>query len=233
MRPDLSSAVVAALLIFAPQLSNAQETEPNTNDQAPRTLFGGQGKMTHGGWAAPTASYTQMLKQDAMLVGLRGGWLVNHRLTIGLAGQGMVTSLGNEAYDSAILETGSLPRRSGRFNMGYGGLLIEPVIAYKSPIHISFPIVIGAGGCAYTTEFPWNDEHHDGTDDHYDFNYRDDAAAFFVIEPGVELEMNLIPFLRIGVGASYRYTTDIDLPGTAKDALHGITTGVSIKVGKF
>ena len=81
MRPDLSSAVVAALLIFAPQLSNAQETEPNTNDQAPRTLFGGQGKMTHGGWAAPTASYTQMLKQDAMLVGLRGGWLVNHRLT--------------------------------------------------------------------------------------------------------------------------------------------------------
>jgi len=233
MKLDLSYALAAALLICAPQLSNAQETERNTNEQAPRTLIGGQGKMTHGGWAAPTASYTRMLKQDAMLVGLRGGWLVNHRLTIGVAGHGMVTSLGNKAYDNAIIESGSLPGRSSRFNMGYGGLLIEPIIAYKSPIHISLPIIIGAGGCAYTTGYPWNEEHHDGTGDHHDFNYRDDAAAFFVIEPGLELEMNLIPYLRIGVGASYRYTTDIDLPGTAKDALHGLTTGVSIKVGKF
>ena len=91
------------------------------------------------------------------------------------------------------------------------------------------PIIIGAGGCAYTTTTPGHDEWYEW--DEQDF--RNDSEAFFVLEPGVELEMNIIPLLRFGIGASYRYTTDVDLPATTKDALQGITAGFSIKVGKF
>jgi hypothetical protein len=47
------------------------------------------------------------------------------------------------------------------------------------------------------------------------------------------LELNLIPLVRLGVGASYRYTSDITLPGTPSDALRGINAGITIKVGKF
>ncbi len=49
----------------------------------------------------------------------------------------------------------------------------------------------------------------------------------------IELELNVIRLVRLGIGASYRYTSDLDLPETPKDALHGINAGVSIKVGCF
>ena len=54
-----------------------------------------------------------------------------------------------------------------------------------------------------------------------------------VREPGIELELNVIRLVRLGIGASYRYTSDLDMPATPKDALHGINAGVSIKVGCF
>ena len=38
-----------------------------------------------------------------------------------------------------------------------------------------------------------------------------------------ELELNVIPLVRVGVGASYRHTSDIDLPGTPEDAMRGST----------
>ncbi|MFZ1331944.1 MAG: hypothetical protein WAR83_07145 [Flavobacteriales bacterium] len=231
MRTSTYFGIATALLLSLSKDINAQENNTNEHAQEPRTLFGGNGKIKHGGWGAPTASYTQVMKQDAMLVGLRGGWLINHRLTIGVAGQGMVTPLTNKAYEELLIAEDGAGLSTSRFNMGYGGLLIEPVISYKSPIHISLPIIIGAGGCGYTTSTrsPGHDEWFEW--DEYD--YRNDSEAFFVLEPGIDLEMNVIPLLRFGIGASYRYTTEVDLPATAKDALHGITAGFSIKVGKF
>jgi hypothetical protein len=35
------------------------------------------------------------------------------------------------------------------------------------------------------------------------------------------------------VGASYRYTSDLDLPGTGKGALRGLNAGFTVKVGRF
>ena len=65
------------------------------------------------------------------------------------------------------------------------------------------------------------------------YSYGDDYQAFFVVEPGIELEVNVIKLVRFGVGASYRYTTDLDLPGTGKGALRGLNAGFTVKVGRF
>jgi hypothetical protein len=196
-------------------------------DDAPmRTLLGGEDKISHGGWGAPTTHYTRIMDQDALLVGGRGGWLINHRVTIGLAAHGLTTPVYNEAYDSYLFNGGISPQRKSILNMGYGGLLIEPIIAYKSPVHISLPIIIGAGGVGYQyySNLPHEPNH---------LTYDDHAQAFFVVEPGIELEMNIIPLVRLGLGASYRYTSDINIPETPEDALHGLNAGVSIKIGKF
>jgi hypothetical protein len=105
-------------------------------------------------------------------------------------------------------------------------LFVEPILAHRSAVHVTLPVIIGAGGCGYQV--------YGGLPRDFDpYNYSDDAQAFFVIEPGVELELNLIPLVRLGVGASYRYTSDITLPGTPSDALRGINAGITIKVGKF
>jgi len=110
--------------------------------------------------------------------------------------------------------------------MGYGGLLIEPIIAYRSPVHISLPILIGAGGCGYQT-FTGMPQ------DFNPYSYHDDFQAFFVLEPGIDLEINLVKLVKLGLGASYRSTSDVPLPATAKDALYGFNSSMSIKVGVF
>ncbi len=199
-----------------------------TDDAPMRTLLGGDKKLHHGGWGAPTTHYTRIMDQDALLTGVRGGWIIDHRLTIGIAGHGLVTQVPNKAYDEFRIANGDLLRRRSSLYMGYGGLLIEPVIAYRSPIHITLPVIIGAGGATYgNSNWSSSDFEPFDTDDHYD------AQAFFVVEAGIELEFNVISLVRVGIGASYRYTTDIDLPATSKDALRGINAGISLKVGSF
>lgn len=200
-----------------------------TSDEAPmRTLLGGDKKLHHGGWGAPTTHYTRIMDQDALLVGARGAWIIDHRVSIGLAGQGLVTPVANSAYDAHLIEQGEVLLRRSSLYMGYGGLLIEPVIAYRSPVHITLPVIVGAGGVTYGYGSRLPEDFDPLT---YDDRY--DAQAFFVVEPGIELEMNIIPLLRVGIGASYRYTTDLDLPATPKDALHGLNAGISVKVGRF
>lgn len=195
-------------------------------EQPMRTLFGTDHDVHHGGWGAPTAAYTRIQDQDAMLVGLRGGWIIDHRLTLGIAGYGLVTEVQNAAYDAHLVEAGRTVYNRSLFQTGYGGLLIEPIIAYKSPVHISLPMMIGAGGCGYQT-------HTSLPPDFDPLTYKDDVQAFFAAEGGVDLEINLVKMVRLGVGGSYRYTSDITLPGTPKDAMRGFNASMSIKVGVF
>jgi len=217
----------ALLIAIAILFSNAftlQAQRADTTDI--NTLFGAGKDMDNGGWGGPSVHYTTIMGQDALLTGLRGGWLIDHRLTLGLAGHGLVTDVPNTTYDQYLLDNGHVLHKKSQFRMGYGGLLIEPIIAHRSAIHVSLPVIIGAGGCGYETYEP--------RPANFDpFSYSDNVQAFFVLEPGVELEMNLIRLVRFGVGASYRYTTDITLPGTPSDALRGLNAGFTIKVGKF
>lgn len=214
------------MLVLIPCTIAALVTAQPPAEAPLRTLLGTEGSVRSGGWGGPTACYTRMLDQDAMLVGLRGGWIIDHHLTLGIAGHGLVTPVRNAAYDAHLLGLGHDLRHRSRFQMGYGGLLFEPVIAPTSPVHVSLPILIGAGGCGYQTF----------TGDHMDIDpdtWEDDVQAFFVVEPGVELELSLVKLVRIGLGASYRYTSDILLPATERDALNGFNATFAVKVGVF
>jgi hypothetical protein len=218
MRTPLYSILTAVLVASIPSTANAQQEE------GMRTLFGG-GDTHNGGWGAPTAAYTRIMDQDAMLAGVRGGWIIDHRFTLGIAGHGLVTKVTNPDYQRPLIGNVQLPVDNAQFFLGYGGLLLEPVIAYRSPIHITLPVIIGAGGCGYF----YSDEY--ALDEYY-FEVSD-SQGFFVLEPGIELEMNVIRLVRLGLGASYRYTSNLDLPGTSPTALHGWNAGITIKVGSF
>ncbi|MBK8613689.1 MAG: hypothetical protein IPN85_09380 [Flavobacteriales bacterium] len=219
---DLFRPVALGALFTLSAALHAQTTE----EQPMRTLFGSDHDLHSGGWGAPTAAYTRIMDQDAMLVGLRGGWIIDHRFTLGIAGYGLVTPVNNANYDAHLIADGLTPQQKSRFQTGYGGLLLEPIIAYRSPIHISLPILIGAGGCGYQT--------FTGLPQDFDpYSYHDDFQAFFVLEPGIDLEMNLVKLVKLGLGASYRYTSDVTLPGTPKNAMEGFNASLSIKVGVF
>ena len=102
--------------------------------------------------------------------------------------------------------------------------MFEPILLPKSPVHLSFPVLLAAGGVAKVDmNNIWNDEDY----------VLDDADAFVIAEPGVELEMNLVKFIRISVGASYRFTSDIYLNNESHDVMKGFNTMVNLKFGKF
>ena len=65
----------------------------------------------------------------------------------------------------------------------------------------------------------------------------DPDVAGYPYGPDDELEFNLTRWMRLAIGASYTVTTDIHFKNTlepiSKDALKGISGGVTIKFGKF
>ena len=223
MRHPLLSISLLLLSTTTPAVLRAQADSLHMH-----TLIGSGAGHSNGGWGGLTAHYTRILDHDALLTGVRGGWLIDHRVTLGFAGHGLVTDVPNPAYDVHLVEEGRSVHRASQFRMGYGGLLIEPVIAYRSAIHVTLPILIGAGGAVYETNTGAAYQPY-----HTYPSYRDDAQAFFVVEPGVQLELSLIKLVRLGLGVSYRYTSDITLPETATDALRGFNAGVTLKVGRF
>lgn len=187
-----------------------------------KTLFGNSGTRSNGGYGALTTGYSNIDNRDAILMGARGAWLINHKLGIGLAGTGFLTS----SKEDVVL--------NDRYQLagGYGGLFFEFIVNPNSPIHVSFPLTIGAGGVAYVRK-------------DYNFNnnfesLEHDSEAFFMVEPGIELELNLVKFMRLAFGASYRYTSDVKLdyvsnnaPIVGNDVLRGFSGGITLKFGKF
>ena len=189
----------------------------SAQDEEISTLFGDRnGNIDHGGWGGLTFGYTQINGKDTYLMGGRGGWLIDHRLTIGLAGSAFVS---DKEYTNII------PDEIVNLAGGYGGFFIEAIIAPNSPVHVAIPLIIGAGGVAYTQD--WRQGEYN-----YDVNVYD-SDAYFVLEPGLEVEFNLIKFMRFTIGGSYRYTSNINLIESSSTMLRGFNGYFGLKFGSF
>jgi hypothetical protein len=109
---------------------------------------------------------------------------------------------------------------------GYGGFIIEPIILPKFPVHISFPILLGAGGISYITQ---DMDYH---------NMVEDSEFFLIAEPSAELEFNITRHFRLALGASYRFASPFDVgasgsPSVSSDSLESWTYMMTFKFGKF
>lgn len=192
--------------------------ETYENDQI-RTVF--SRNKSNGGYGAFTMSYSNIGGYDALVTGGRGAFIFDHVLAIGFGGYGFVNNLN---YDYYYEQPGVTDKSLAG---GYGGLFIEPIIGAKSPVHVSFPILIGGGGVSlvdlYNEDF-WGHPYP---------GYEYDYDAYFVFEPGVELEFNLARFFRLAAAVSYRHTSKIQILNIDEDALKGFNFGLTFKFGKF
>ncbi len=219
----MKNAGLLFIFMLAILFVNAQDLYQN--DEV-RTIF--SKNKSNGGYGALTVSYSNIGGYDAIVTGGRGAFIFDHSLAIGLGGYGFVNNLNYDYYHNMNETHLSLAG-------GYGGFLIEPIIAGTSPVHVAFPILIGAGGVTLVDMYNYDywDDYYSGNEYAYD--------AFFVIEPAVELEFNLARFFRMAAAVSYRYTSNIDLKRTGlelssqtrADALRGFNFGLTFKFGKF
>ncbi len=213
------------LIVFMLAFSFANAQDSYQNDEV-RTVF--SKNKSNGGYGALTVSYSNIGGYDAIVTGGRGAFIFDHSLAIGLGGYGFANNLNYDYYHGGNEKHLSLAG-------GYGGFLIEPIIAGKSPVHLSFPVLIGAGGVALVDMY--NYDYWDQQFPQYEYAH----DVFFVIEPAVELEFNLARFFRMAATASYRHTSNIDLKRsdlelssqTKADALRGFNFGLTFKFGKF
>lgn len=214
------------LIVSAAFTVNAQTEKEQNQDSAkqentdePKTLFGSVN--SHGGYGAMNFRYTDIAGKDGIMIGGRGGWIIDHKFVLGLSGTGIISNVYyDDFFNKNVMLTG-----------GYGGFLFEPILLYKSPIHLSLPITIGGGGIAISPDYINYDNNNQYGDEYY--NYYEDAAAYFVVEPGVEVELSLFKYMRVGFGAYYRVTTDVDIINMKKDFMTGFSAGMTVKFGVF
>jgi len=210
----LAVAVPAVLAQDPEEVSPAEKQERNPDNV--QTLF--DPHSGSGGYGAFSIGYTKINGQDAILMGGRGEWVVGHGFGLGLGGYGFIN---DPIYDPRVNLNHSLAG-------GYGGLIMEPILFGWYPVHVAFPILIGAGGVAntaYTADYYDPYEYWDG--------YLVESTAFFVAEFTAEVEFNLVRFFRLALFASYRYTSDIIMQDIPTNALRGWSGGMTFKFGSF
>ena len=206
--------LVTALLLLITELSFGQYQRNSQSDDEIQTIF--SKRKSNGGYGALSLAYAEIDHKDAIIMGARGGWIVNHSFAIGLGGYGFVNDIN---YDN-IFDNDLDYNLAG----GYGGLFIEPILGPRLPVHISLPVLFGLGGIAYV-------EHHNNWE--YWWSDNDHSDVYWVIEPAVELEFNITRHFRMAATASYRFTSNIDMLYTDPEILEGFTAGLVFKFGKF
>lgn len=174
----------------------AIEPEPVSDTTKPRTLFG-SGEFTSGGFGGPVAKVTSIDGNTSLLVGGRGAWVINKTIAIGGGGYGLVTP-------RTLREGVGTTDRDTMMNLGYGGAEIEFIISSSDLLHLSVMTLVGAGDVSTTTSrtmWDEDDERGSGTIT---------SDAFFVLEPQVNVELNVTDWFRMAAGVSYRLVNGVD-----------------------
>lgn len=205
------------LCITLPLISPAQERERRVLSNKVRTIVARD--RLDGWYAAFNLGYTPIDERNSVVFGLRGGWLMGHSFTLGLAGN---------AFISQKNTLSNIPELNRYLAGGYGGLLLEPILMPRSPVHFSFPVIVGAGAINYWEGY----DTLSGSASVVPANYHD-LSPFFVVEPGLEVEFNVSRFFRLDLGGAYRFTNKIKSNNFAPDVLQTWTTYLNFKFGRF
>jgi hypothetical protein len=218
----MKTIIITALALMAFGYSEAQETAViYTDTKQPRqveTLMKSDGGF--GGHLSMNIKGTEVTDAAAIMVGGELVFTLNHALNIGVAGYGMPTRVD---YD----DTDNFYREDLSVEFGYGGFFIEPVFFDQKVVHFTVPVLIGGGWAGLSN-----------LTDAYDRNYPNDVylrdeSLFFVLEPGINMEVNLVKYVKLTLGGSYRYVSGSDLRNIEDSDLSGLSLGAGIRVGWF
>lgn len=252
MKTNYVLATTVAGLLFS-SFSFGQTTPPQTlpadgqssaevqKEDKMKTLFSRvkrpSAKINYLGLSvSPQFQYGTLAGQFTPMRGMTGMLHINKKWGIGLGGY---STIGNQFTPTALNANKALSLRSM-----YGGLKFEYTPKPNSALHVSFPLLIGAGMAQVDSagsrgsQFGWggNNRHN------RDFNRLGaGGTAYMVIQPGVNLEANVFRFVKIFAGVSYRIvpaTHQNDrvvttLPSPSAGQLGGFNLNTGLKIGVF
>lgn len=203
-------------------VTNAQENSQKTSNEM-QTIFGKDATPAVGWFVGIESGYTQFEDRNVWLGGMNFGMILDHNISLGFAGHGWCNR--NEMYYANATDTAG-----AYLEGGYGGLLIEYTLFPKSAVHLTFPVLIGGGGANFVSDQEYIEWDDDEWDTHHEVL---DYDVFFVIEPGIRAEINVLKFMRLNAGISYRYTDNFQLGNASADLMNNFNATVGLKFGKF
>jgi hypothetical protein len=169
------------------------------------------GDIESSGFGGPVIKVTNLNGENAVMVGGRGGWIINHSFVLGGAGYGLVSDIKAKITD---------PVRQ-YIEMGYGGLDIEYIASSNDLLHLSIGLLVGGGGVGYKMD------NNDLLVETYKKN------SFFVLEPSVYANLNVTHFFRIAAGVSYRSVSGLSSVVSTNADLSGPSANLVLKFGTF
>jgi hypothetical protein len=107
----------------------------------------------------------------------------------------------------------------------FGGLKMEYTIKPDALVHVSFPLVVGAGNIYSRENFNGYDRRGKYEDR---FEFRRNGS--FVVQPGVNVDANLFKYGKVFLGANYRLSANKS--GYNAD-LSGFSSSLGLKFGVF
>lgn len=202
--------LLIALLLFV-RLTSLSQT-----DQGSYTIFNDRSYSQVNAYASFDGSVFNVNSSPTGSVGGTFAITVNHAFSIGATGAYVIESK-NEPQPILVIPSGYNNYVIKRY-FWYLGIMLEPTLLPRAPIHLTFPIVIGGGQRSYRlqeTHEMWN---------YYAISLS--KESFFIASIGIRAEVNIADGFRISVGPSYKYVTRLTI-------LSGPSIDVSIKVGSF
>ncbi len=197
--------VCASVLAIAP--AEAQRDE---------TLVDRRGGTKFGGFGGPVFKVTQLAGEDAVLSGGRGGLIINRQLVVGLGGYATRSDNIRTGFEFGNGDEGSL-------QLEYGGLELEYILRPSRVVHFTFYTLLGGGMASY--EATRNSGAGTAT--------QLLESEVFVLEPAVNVELNVTRWFRTTFGLGYRYVDGSELPRAGDRDLSGGVGTLTFKFGSF
>ena len=170
-----------------------------------------------GGFGAAVVKFTSVNGQGAIMVGGRGGWILNHSLVLGGGAYAVVNEI-NAAPEILPFE-GPLD-----IEFGYLGFEVEYIFNPNSLTHYSLYAFIGGGATNFVKDVGpvWRSNEQVG-----------ETAFMFVLEPAANAEVNVTPWFRLNAGVSYRVVAGVSQVGLKDSDFTGLTATLTFKFGRF
>jgi hypothetical protein len=161
-----------------------------------------------GGFGGPLFKVSQIDDSETFeLGGMAGATLTTGKHSLILGGGGF--SLVNELSWS----------NNNSLEVGYGGLIMGYTYNPEALIHVDTFVLLGAGGASVI--------------DSRDSNNPTETGSFLITELTSQVEVNVTDFLEIGIGASYRVTTNPDIDGLSASDLSKPSAHISFQFGSL
>jgi len=168
--------------------------------------------LESGVFAAPVLKYTRLVNQPALIIGVKGCWIISKQLVLGAGYYALTSDVKSNYFDTQNNQDVLL-------NFNYGGLEFEYLLFNDPLFNLSLGMLTAGGGIEYYV--PNRSKNYPYTN-------------LLVWEPQINFEVKIFEWLHADTGLSYRIISDIyRLFNVTKNDMQGINILLTFKIGEY